>query len=201
MSELIKQLDEVRRRWHTLRHPFYQRWERGELSREDLALYSGQYRHAVVALAGLAAKGGDTEHAREERAHIALWDDFVAAAGGGRAEPLPETAALVDAFAAAASGPEADAVLYAIEASQPPVAQTKLTGLVDHYGFAPDSAGTAYFRVHATLDEEHAAAAARRLASANGSSAAAFARAEVALVANWGLLDGVERALAEPVAS
>ncbi len=195
MSELIVKLDEARRRWHTLRHPFYQRWERGELCREDLALYSGQYRHAVVALAGLAAKGGDTEHAREERAHVDLWDDFVAACGGEAAEPLPETAALVDAFGVAAAGPEADAVLYAIEASQPPVSQTKLAGLVGHYGFAADGAGAAYFRVHATLDEEHAAAAAGRLASANGSSDAALLRAEAALVANWGLLDGVERAL------
>ena len=195
MSELIAKLDEARGRWHTLRHPFYQRWERGELGREDLALYSGQYRHAVVALAELAARGGDTEHAREERAHVDLWDDFVAACGGQAADPLPETAALVDAFAAAAPGPEADAILYAIEASQPPVSRTKLDGLVGHYGFAPDSAGTAYFRVHATLDEEHAAAAAERLGSANGSADAAVARAEAALVANWGLLDGVERAL------
>ena len=68
MSDLTTQLDEARGRWDTLRHPFYQRWERGELRRDELALYSGQYRHAVVALADLAAKGGDSEHAREERA-------------------------------------------------------------------------------------------------------------------------------------
>lgn len=195
MSDLTTQLDEARRRWDTLRHPFYQRWERGELRREDLALYSGQYRHAVVALADLAAKGGDSEHAREERAHVALWDDFVAACGGEAAEPLPETRKLVETFAAVAPGAEADAVLYAIEASQPPVSETKLDGLVGHYGFAPEAAGTGYFRVHAELDKQHAAEAADRLATANGSSAAALARAESALAANWGLLDGVEHAL------
>ncbi len=195
MSDLTTQLDEARGRWDTLRHPFYQRWERGELRREDLALYSGQYRHAVVALADLAAKGGDSEHAREERAHVALWDDFVAACGGQVDEPLPETQRLVETFAAVAPGAEADAVLYSIEASQPPVSQTKLNGLVGHYGFAPEAPGTGYFRIHAELDKQHAAEAADRLAAANGSSEAALQRAESALAANWGLLDGVERAL------
>ncbi len=195
MSDLTAQLDEARGRWNTLRHPFYLRWERGELRRDELALYSGQYRHAVVALADLAAKDGDSEHAREERAHVALWDDFAAACGGAPADPSPETEAFVAALAGAAPGAEADAVLYALEASQPPISETKLAGLVGHYGFAPDGAGTAYFRVHAELDKEHAAEAAGRLGGANGSSEGALRRAEAALAANWGLLDGVERAL------
>ena len=193
--DLIAELDDVRGRWHTLRHPFYVRWERGELSREDLAVYAGQYRHAVVALADLAATAGETEHAREERAHVTLWDDFARACGGGPAEPTPETQSLVDVLAAAEPGAEADAVLYSIEASQPPVAETKLEGLVAHYGFDADGPGTAYFRVHAVLDDEHAAQAAGRLRRGNGDAGAALARAEAAVVANWELLDGVERLL------
>ncbi|HST18212.1 MAG TPA: iron-containing redox enzyme family protein [Gaiellaceae bacterium] len=199
-SDLIAQLDDARERWHTLRHPFYVRWERGELSREDIAVYAGQYRHAVVALADLAATAGDTEHAREERSHVALWDDFARACGSEAAEPTAETRALVDALAGAEPGAEADAVLYSLEASQPPVSRTKLEGLVSHYGFAADAPGTAYFRVHAVLDDEHAAQAAVRLRNANGDPTAALARAERALVANWELLDGVERLL-EPQAA
>ncbi len=95
---------------------------------DELALYSGQYRHAVVALADLAATGGDTEHAREERRHVDLWDDFVAACGGEAAEPLPETRELVATLRASAPGAETDAVLYALEASQPAVSETKLPG-------------------------------------------------------------------------
>jgi pyrroloquinoline quinone (PQQ) biosynthesis protein C len=101
----------------------------------------------------------------------------------------------VAALAGAAPGAEADAVLYALEASQPPISETKLAGLVGHYGFAPESDGTAYFRVHSELDKVHAAEAAGRLAGANGSSEEALRRAEAALEANWGLLDAVERAL------
>ena len=40
-------IEEARERWNVLRHPFYRRWSAGELSREELARYSGQYRHAV----------------------------------------------------------------------------------------------------------------------------------------------------------
>ncbi len=193
--DLIAELDKVRGRWHTLRHPFYVRWERGELSREDLAVYAGQYRHAVIALADLAATAGETEHAREERAHVALWDEFSRACGGGPAEPTPETQSLVDVLTAAEPGAEADAVLYSIEASQPPVARTKLEGLVGHYGFDADGPGTEYFRVHALLDDEHAAQAAGRIRRGDGDADAALARAEAAVVANWELLDGVERLL------
>ena len=67
---LIERIDEARARWNVLDHPFYLRWERGELTREELAFYAGEYRHAVVALAAAAASAGDPEHAAEEAAHV-----------------------------------------------------------------------------------------------------------------------------------
>ncbi len=48
------------------------------------------------------------------------------------------------------------AVLYAIEASQPAIAQTKLDGLVERYGYSPEGPAVEYFQLHATLDVEHA---------------------------------------------
>ena len=34
---LIERLDDARSRWNVLRHPFYVRWERGELTADELA--------------------------------------------------------------------------------------------------------------------------------------------------------------------
>ena len=76
---LIARLDEARRRRNILEHPFYTRWERGELTREELADYAGEYRHAVVALAAAAdtaAPLAGSEHAAEEHSHVGLWDEF-----------------------------------------------------------------------------------------------------------------------------
>ena len=80
--QLIERLDAARRRWNVLEHPFYRRWECGELSRGELTAYAGEYRHAVVALADAADQAAPlagSEHAGEERAHVDLWDDFAAA--------------------------------------------------------------------------------------------------------------------------
>jgi len=41
-------------RW-LLDHPFYRRWEAGQLSEAELASYAGQYRHVERALPGVLA--------------------------------------------------------------------------------------------------------------------------------------------------
>jgi pyrroloquinoline quinone (PQQ) biosynthesis protein C len=187
---LIDRLDEARRCTNVLDHPFYRRWEAGELSGADLAFYAGEYRHAVVALADAAAATGDRQHAAEEAAHVSLWDDFASALGAPLdREPAPETRACADAWRR--TDPlEARAVLYAVEAGQPDVSRTKLDGLVGHYGFEPDGAGTEYFTLHAELDHEHAAASRAVLEQADPAEADRLvAAAEAALEGNWRLLD------------
>jgi pyrroloquinoline-quinone synthase len=194
--ELCARIDEARRRWDILKHPFYERWECGELTREELAFYAGEYRHAVLALARAAAASGDDEHAREEAEHVALWDEFAAALDAPLdREPTPETSDCASAWS-----PEerfrALAVLYAIESAQPAISRTKLTGLSEHYGLDADDPAAAYFRLHAELDIEHARAAREALAEAPPARVAELAAAaERALEANWRLLDGVERAI------
>jgi pyrroloquinoline-quinone synthase len=193
--ELCARIDEARLRWAVLKHPFYKRWECGELTREELGFYAGEYRHAVVALSRAAAASGDALHAREEAEHVALWDEFATAVDAplDRA-PTPETS-----DCAVAWSPDerfrALAVLYAIESAQPAISRTKLAGLVDHYGFDTDDPAAEYFRLHAELDIEHARAAREALADAPPARVAELAAAaERALEANWRLLDGVERA-------
>ena len=101
--EFWNRLGAVRERYDVLRHPFYLRWSEGTLKLDELAHYSGQYRHAVVALADATAVAARSEeagpdapelsdHAAEEAAHVQLWDEFVLTVGGDvAAAPSPET--------------------------------------------------------------------------------------------------------------
>ncbi|HSC51317.1 MAG TPA: iron-containing redox enzyme family protein [Gaiellaceae bacterium] len=185
--DVVAGIDAARERWNVLEHPFYTRWEAGELTREELARYAGEYRHAVVALARAARTA--RLHADEEAAHIALWDEFAGALGSAQREPLPQTRCCAEAWAGAGDELGAAAILYAIEAGQPAISETKLRGLLEHYGFSDDSPAVEYFAVHGERDHEHAAEAREALAGTRDERLVHLA--ESALAANWALLDGV----------
>ena len=204
--DLWSRLADVQSRWNVLEHPFYTRWSRGELRRDELALYAGQYRHAVVALAratDAAAHAADpaalaelAAHAGEEAAHVALWDEFADAAGTDGVPPAePETAECAAAWKGHGRDLRGHLVaLYAIESAQPAISQVKADGLREHYGFDTGPA-TAYFDLHAERDVAHAADGRAMLeARLDGADEDALvAEAERVLRANWTLLDGVER--------
>jgi pyrroloquinoline-quinone synthase len=200
-ATIWERIETSRQRWNVLEHPFYQRWSDGELTREELSRYSGQYRHAVEAIATLSAAAADAlpdhdelrRHAAEELGHVRLWDGFVDAVGGEtNAAPTPETASCVQDWAGDGDELELLGRLYAVEVSQPAISRTKREGLIERYGFE-DGPGTSYFRVHEGRDVEHAAEV-RELVSELATDADAdriVAAAERAYEANWRLLDGV----------
>ncbi|MFN2470513.1 MAG: iron-containing redox enzyme family protein [Gaiellaceae bacterium] len=195
--QLIERIHEAQRRWNVLTHPFYERWDAGALTAGELRVYAGQYRHAVAAVASAACTGGaldDGGHAAEEAAHVKLWDAWAQSLGAAPAEPAPEAEACAEAWAPP-DALAATAVLYAVESAQPAIAETKLRGLVSHYGFDEASPALEYFRLHAERDHEHARRAEDVLARETRPEDAdrLAAAAEAALRANWLLLDGVER--------
>jgi pyrroloquinoline-quinone synthase len=204
-------LELLRTECDVLKHPFYERWSAGELSRPELARYAGEYRHAVVALAAASRGAADTvdaaqepaladalrEHAREEESHVGLWDDFMGALDANRpCQPNPETLACAEVWAGQPERPLLDSLvtLYTIESAQPAISATKRAGLATHYALGA-GAGTAYFELHERLDLEHAAHAKAIICArlSDGQEERLLSQAASVLSANWQLLDGVER--------
>lgn len=180
MNRHLAALDALIEAKHLLKHPFYQAWNRGELTRGALQDYARQYYHHVAAfptyLSAVHA-GSDDQAVRrlilqnlvDEEAgspnHPDLWLEFAQGAGVGPEEARgaalwPETRSLIESFrqvCRTGSTAAGVAALYAYESQIPAVSESKIEGLCRHYGI--DAPGPlAYFRVHIEADREHAAA-------------------------------------------
>ena len=204
MSQSVwERIEESRARHNVLEHPFYVRWSAGELSREELARYAGQYRHATEALARLCRETAElaperrrdeiAAHADEEESHVGLWDGFVEAAGGEiGAEPTPETADCVSEWTSPDGYLGQLGRMYAIESGQPEISRVKREGLARFYGI-DGGPGSEYFRLHEESDHAHAEESRRLIDEAMSAddADAVVAAAESAFRANWRLLDGV----------
>ncbi|HWD52973.1 MAG TPA: iron-containing redox enzyme family protein [Acidimicrobiales bacterium] len=203
-----------------LTHPFYQRWEAGELQLGELDSYARNYRSFEAALPGVLSAvvqrlstDGSTEVAKLVQRNL---DDEL-----GRPEPH---LALFDRFAAAVSprvsatdapdaGPEADALvatytdlveegpvaalsaLAAYETQASAIAASKAEGLRGWYGI--DDAGVAFWDVHAAIDADHGDWAIDALARLDADPAVVNQAAKRAADAWWAFLD--EREAAAPV--
>ena len=152
-----------------LTHPFYQRWEAGELGEGELALYASQYRHFEAflptyldelgrGLTGPAHELVQRNLADEvaEPTHLSLFDAFAASVDAPSATPSPAMDALLATYRELlADSPEAAlAGLAAYEVQGADIAASKGEGLRRHYGL--DSTGTAFWDVHAELESDHA---------------------------------------------
>jgi len=215
-NQLLDRIDAAIAEKNLLKHPFYQDWQAGRLSRESLQLYAAQYYRHVEAfpkhLRVLAARADQSlkpvvvdnlaEEENPARPHPQLWRDFASALGVSEDDittspSLPGTQNVVHTFrdiCANRSLAEAVAALYAYESQVPEIASTKIDGLQRFYGIS-DAKGTAYFSVHQEADKAHREAwrgwLVRNTATAGVSEEQILASAQDALNALWGALDAV----------
>jgi pyrroloquinoline-quinone synthase len=214
-SAVLRELDASIRERSILKHPFYRAWERGDLTRSQLATYARIYyphvrafpRYLEAAMAhatddGVRAELADNlaDELGNPAPHDDLWLDFAEGVGANPAAvvdtaPHPAAEKIVSTFASLAGESLATglAALYAYESQQPEVSRTKANGLRSHYGIE-DARTTAYFTVHEAADVRHRAGERHALRACldEGVPAAAVQEAtRRALDAYWGLLDGV----------
>ena len=214
-NETIRCLDELMRSRFILTHPFYIAWQRGELTRAQLATYASVYYPHVAAFPGYLARAqsrASNPLVRTELAnnladelgnpapHSELWLDFAEELGADRttvssAQPRSAAAAIVNTFNARAKGGSAGAIaaFYAYESQQPEVSKQKLAGLREKYGVTSPKA-LAYFEVHAESDVRHSEGERNAIVRCLGDGASheeVLDSAGKALDAYWGLLDGI----------
>lgn len=154
-----------------LSHPFYRRWEAGELEPTELASYGAQYLHfeqqlpqTLAALIEATAPGPARDALQanlddelgDPVSHVALFETFLEAVEGSHATPTSATRSLVDLYARAIDrGPAyATGVIAAYEVQAAAISRSKGDGLRQWYGL--DEVGTAFWDKHATLEIEHA---------------------------------------------
>lgn len=174
MTISLTQLDPVIRSKSLLTHYFYeQKWNMGELTQEELAIYAKEYMHLVERVPGIVERVRDRartsrpdlvpsieENIAEETEHIELWKRFAKSLGVTEEQlanhkPTDMTKKAVSELEKLAEGSFEDGVtaMYAMELTLPEIAQTKKDGLCKFYGLQSEDAHV-YFDEH-LKEEEH----------------------------------------------
>ena len=176
-NEFLSALDNLIAENHLLKHPFYQLWSQGKLTRENLREYAISYYPHVAAfptyVSGVHSGCEDAalrqellenliEEERGTENHPALWRRFATALGADASDlsAAPRTPEVADAIAefrrATHDGSVAEglAALYAYESQIPEVSKTKREGLGAFYGIVDEDA-TRFFSVHEEADVWH----------------------------------------------
>jgi pyrroloquinoline-quinone synthase len=216
MPSIADEVDRLIEERSLLKHPFYQAWQRGELTLDTLRAYTAQYYHHVLAfpqyVSGAHASCPDQgarqellenliEEERGDENHPELWLRFGDALGLSRDAVvhqalLPETAHLIETYRDVTkngSFAQAATALYCYESQVPEVARQKIAGLQKFYGI-DDERGLQFFSVHIDADEWHAEVG-RGFIERYGAGEAEAVRetAQRCLDALWSFLDGVYR--------
>lgn len=196
-----------------LKHPFYQAWSAGRLSKEDLRAYAKEYYHLEKNFPRLVSRvhsatldpelrRGLTENLADEETgpenHRELWLRFAEGLGLSRAEvvasePSPKTSAAFDALMDLCSrgAVEGLSALYAYESQLPEVSESKIAGLKAFYGFA-DARALGFFEVHKAADVWHSETERKALEASGADAPRVKAAAQTAARALLSFLDGVD---------
>lgn len=222
MESIVDRLNAKITEKSLLKHPFYQAWQRGELTLNDLRRYAEQYyffeANLPRFLSGIHANCfftdvrkvilenlWDEEHGEEN--HLALWIDFCKILDlNERDVSLTDmylaTRNLVTVYSLAClhsgSFREGLVAVYAYEAQVPEIARVKMEGLKQFYGITDEKA-LKFFVVHSELDKEHSFREAKMLERYALLDARPVRFGEYAelvvdkvLAAWWNFLDGIE---------
>ena len=170
MNYLIQKIDRIIEERSLLKHPFYQSWSDGKLTREALAGYSKEYYQLVKAVPIFMTQLLDhvpesmsdefDYHQQEEFSHIILWERFAGGLGVSREEldnyeglyktnhAISELHSLMSSFRCGS------AAMYALEKEIPKISKIKLEGLAEFYGLTSEDV-TKYFKEHIEADVRH----------------------------------------------
>jgi pyrroloquinoline-quinone synthase len=200
---------------HMLKHPFYQAWTHGELSKEELGHYAVQYFPHVEAFPRFVSSihsqcedaksrqilfqnlseeegGGGTE------SHPELWLRFAEGLGVERSTVIesakgPQATKLKELYMELCRSSYAEGLgaLTAYEMQIPNVAEAKIDGLQKFYGIT-DERTLAFFETHKMADKFHSESCIELLASLSESEQElALKSAEKALNSLWAFLSEV----------
>lgn len=179
-EKFIEEVNSTIEKKSLLKHPFYQKWNEGILTKEELREYAKQYYHFVkhfprfvscvhsncgdvntrqILLENLADEEGFKTGIED---HPRLWINFAESLGLSEeevkaAKPLREVEDLVDGMYELTRSPEFTlglAALYAYESQVPEISRTKIEGLKKFYGIDSERA-VEFFKVHEEADIYH----------------------------------------------
>ena len=172
MQTLSQKIDVLIEQYSLLKHPFYQSWSAGTLTKDMLAGYTKEYYQLVKAVpvfAGMILANSPMALKKEvegvyleEKEHIEFWERFARSLDVNvdtlqSYEGMEKTNAAVAKMTDAAQDfSTASAIMYAFEKEIPVISKTKLEWLKEFYAMtSPDA--TDYFVIHSEADIRHAA--------------------------------------------
>ena len=204
MNSLTQKIDQIIEERSLLKHPFYQTWSDGKLTREALVGYSKEYYQLVKAvpifmtqLLDYSPKSMYDEldlNQQEEFSHISLWERFASGLGVSRNEltnyeglyttnhAISELHSLMSSFVSGS------AAMYALEKEIPKISEIKLQGLAEFYGLTSEDV-TEYFKEHMEADIRHTASWQKAIDSVSDHDQEIIDAAERSLICQNILLD------------